>query len=1149
MDQESVTDEITAVFTQQAQKPLLENPKPKWIISSSMLPEELSNGSHAVETTLALHCPGDSEGVITEDDHLTLSNDGMSEFSNSDISLPEVCISSNSKSFEEEINHEVQQAYRIFSGFLSEKHKVITNPFVHSVGNQEAKYGIGGVRSRGHLRQSMCLRRMEEKFINQEYETITEFVADFRQMLENCYRYHGVDHWLSKQAQKLEIMLEQKLTLLSRTLREKTTLAVTSKGRFGVEEERVSTTSSRRRQAPRTLGITTVGGNESIMVKTLRVEEQQKAKEEKRQRDLEKKEAEEISAKEMDEWERSLLLQASPHSVETLWELPAIGHFLCLAQTALNLPEIVFFELERCLLMPRCSTLLSKIMSSLLCPPQRRSTLHRRPVLPYRRWESELRQRVKVWYQSIGTSHDQAAQAEQLGLGHQFFSVLGEVSPLEAKAFHMLPFYQRIWLLKGLCDHVYETQKDVQDAVLGQPIHECRESILGYDSKDNAYIHFPHFCGADLRIYCQSSSMPPTFPFPSVLVKKVEILHKVEEEVSNVIKDTSKECGIMQYDGPTSSSDYQLLKVQKHIKCKKESSEGEDNERCQLWKTKETVQLKSTDEDSSGKSKVEPNVHTNALSGPIRKRRKEEWTESEHKSKRIKVKEEAGISRCNNETVIHEPCLSVGEHCYTGRSPASTGTAPPSQKLRIKTESPTQKDQKLSCLESCKNKIGQVKSEHCGCCSRSLDLATQLSSENTHTSCDEKVSDKMRTMKKRRKKKRGKEPLLRTKREHKRLQPTDRRPSPAKTAKCSVQKRSTATKTKDKKKQKEGQNLDLSKKNKPQAEPSFKLICTNLDDLRGLINKTEDELDDLESTKKRLDRWYYRKESVKELHSTFIRLLNELSPWEPKLIKAYQRNRLRLKKEYEVFKNHPEYNNFVREECMSSSSSSSSSDDEEGRELGLLSEQDRQSEQDLDRVLPRGLWIGVNGKDLPAVPIGETPVTHISHNHQSVSTTGDSLELKDTVNIITQPKTGQHCKHELNNQSQSSDSNSAQAPSVLFHTILSSKPAILHTTTGLPKGYTPIPTLLAKSVGNKVTLIKQPADYYKSENGTTTKLTKNSLPVLPQNIQQMHKENLKQTLKEPVMDTVVATLPVLSQSKAMLPKKKTSICRLMLTRN
>ncbi|TNN81204.1 hypothetical protein EYF80_008538 [Liparis tanakae] len=484
----------------------------------------LSNGTCEVETMVALYCPGDSGDVTPEGDRLALGNNGVSEFSNSDFSLPEVCISTNSNSFEEDMNYEIHQAYRIFTGFLSDKHKGITSPFLRAVGHQEVQHGIEGVRcGQAQLTPSVCLQGMKEKFINRDYETITEFVADFRLMLENCYRYHGVDHWISKQAQKLEIMLEQKLTLLSRALREKTTLTVTSKGRFGAEEERGSGgTSTRRRLAPRSLATITVGGHESIMVQALRLEEQQRAKEEKRQRELEKKEAEEMSAKEVEEWEQTLLTQASPHTVDTLWELPAIGHFLCLAQTALNLPEIVFFDLERCLLMPRCSIFLCKIMSSLLCLPQRRANLQRRPVLPYRRWESELRQRVVGWYRAVGASHDQSARAEQLGLCHQFFRALGEVSPLEEKPFHLLPLYQRVWLLKGLCDHVYETQKYVQDALLAQPIHECRESILGYDGKENCYIHFPHFCGADLRIYCQSLGTP-VFPFPSVRVKRVDI--------------------------------------------------------------------------------------------------------------------------------------------------------------------------------------------------------------------------------------------------------------------------------------------------------------------------------------------------------------------------------------------------------------------------------------------------------------------------------------------------------------------------------------------------------------------------------------------------------------------------------------------------
>lgn len=241
-----------------------------------------------------------------------------------------------------------------------------------------------------------------------------------------------------------------------------------------------------------------------------------------RRRELERKESEEVSTQELEDWERSLLSLAEPWSVHSTWELPAIGHFLCLAQTALNLPEIVFYELERCLLIPRSSSFLSKVMTSLLSPPYKRSTLQRRPALPYRKWEAELRRRVQGWYQTVGRAEEQVARAEHLGLCHQFFWAVGETNPLEETPFHLLPFNCRVWLLKGLCDHVYETQKDVQDAVLGQPIHECRESVLGYDGRENAYIHFPHFCGADLRIYCQTPCLPMEFPLPSFHVKRSE---------------------------------------------------------------------------------------------------------------------------------------------------------------------------------------------------------------------------------------------------------------------------------------------------------------------------------------------------------------------------------------------------------------------------------------------------------------------------------------------------------------------------------------------------------------------------------------------------------------------------------------------------
>ncbi|XP_068429987.1 uncharacterized bromodomain-containing protein 10 isoform X2 [Clinocottus analis] len=1186
----TVTDQD---FTQQPSSNIMSS-QSKWVNSSTedtdlILTEDgLSNGTCEVETLAALYCPGDNGDVTAESDGLALGNDGVPEFSNSDLSLPEVCISTNSNNFEEDMNYEVQQAYRIFTGFLSDKHKGITGPFLNPIGHQESQHGIEGVRcGQAQLRQPMCLRGMKQKFINQEYENITEFVADFRLMLENCYRYHGVDHWVSKQAQKLEIMLEQKLTLLSRTLREKTTLTVTSKGRFGAEEERgLGGTSTRRRLAPRSLATITVGGHESFMVQALRLEEQQRAKEEKRQRELEKKEAEEMSAKEVEEWEQTLLTQASPHTMDTLWELPAIGHFLCLAQTALNLPEIVFFDLERCLLMPRCSLFLSKIMSSLLCPPQRRANLQRRPVLPYRRWESELRQRVMGWYRAVGASHDQPGRAEQLGLSHQFFRTLGEVNPLEEKPFHLLPLYQRVWLLKGLCDNVYETQKYVQDALLAQPIHECRESILGYDGKENCYIHFPHFCGADLRIYCQSPGTPPVFPFPSVWVKRVDIEPGTEGEESDGMKEEGVKIDSGCYGGSMDTgelNDFEKGGAETICGFKGEKREVAEDTKCS--QKKEESESGSSDGDSCEDSKMDLIVHTNSFShtshiggSEVEMTLKEETVDLEHQSKRLKLKKDQGVSLSSRRTIkaeTQEPCLSVGEHSYTGRSPARlVNLASPNKAVKLEGESPSEQYRRSPCLNCCKNKTN-VKSEEQDCCCGTSGQATQLSSESSQNSSEERVNDKIWTKKKKRKKKH--EDLTRVKGKGDQLQQVDRmRPPSAESTKSAVRVARTIKRKDKKKKHKTGKKLESSKKIKdePSIEPSFKLVCRSLEDLRGLISKTEDELDELESIKKRLGRWYYRREAVKDLHSTLIRLLNELSPWEPKLIKAYQRNRLRLKKDCDDFKKHPEYNNFVREESISSSSSSDDDDDDdEERGLGkeVCSSSDhygRSEEEDLEHMVPRGLWSGGNTREFVAESAGERTLNYKTPNHikQPLVSTVKNVSLLQTSqtgssDITSNTDSGPQSRSEVRPSNQSKDSASEWAARVTTPASLSPRSTILHPTTGLPKGYTPIPTLLAKSVGNKVTLMKRPADFtginvidrqrkgslvsLPNSTVTTMKLSKaQSFPSSSQqNLQQMQAQGQQRTevIRQPGMAAGTAGLSKSPQTKPTQTVTKTPI--------
>ena len=53
----------------------------------------------------------------------------------------------------------------------------------------------------------------------------------------------------------------------------------------------------------------------------------------------------------------------------------------------------------------------------------------------------------------------------------------------------------------AFCGDVQETQKGLIDAIDVQPSADHRALLLGKDSTGYSYIHFPQFCGADLRIY------------------------------------------------------------------------------------------------------------------------------------------------------------------------------------------------------------------------------------------------------------------------------------------------------------------------------------------------------------------------------------------------------------------------------------------------------------------------------------------------------------------------------------------------------------------------------------------------------------------------------------------------------------------------
>ncbi|XP_025953277.2 uncharacterized bromodomain-containing protein 10 isoform X1 [Dromaius novaehollandiae] len=958
--------------------------------------------------------------------------------------------------WEQSLSPELQQGYRILREFLLEKHRPLTAPFLEPLADQASAGGEGGAgppsgRSSGqslqHLPAGMWLLKMEQKFCSGQYAGITDFVADFRLMLETCYRLHGVDHWLSKQAQKLEMMLEQKLALLSRHLREKTSIAVTSRGCYGLEDEKgTACTSTRRRSTPRSLVGLSTGMFESVMIQVLRQEEQQRAKEEKRLREQERKEAEEASQKEVEEWEQALLAQAAPTRMETMWEIPAIGHFLCLAQQILNLPEIVFYELERCLLMPQCNAFLSKIMTSLLSPPHRRSTLHRRPTLPYRAWEAALRQKVQHWYTVVGQTDNPNSSAEKLGLCPQFFKVLGEVNPLQEKPFHELPFYQKVWLLKGLCDFVYETQKDVQDAVLGQPIHECREVILGYDYLENAYVHFPQFCGADIRIYKQKPFQAPEFPSPPIKVKKVP---RIKLERAKYVSKSNGEVSSGGREELIPRSKTELGKgVGSIVSCPEKNSHS-DSFTVAAEEMKPNCEIKT-----SGDCDI-----------------KKTGCCKENLGKLISSGEIVGVGdRLSPEEM---QAVENGQSC--------------AEATRVKSEISSFKE---NTLKTCQMHANGSHNDNPDMNCHKLGKETTL--ENSLRNNKKLKLNKLRAKKKKKKKKKLKDIL--NENLQRKLDDLQRKREihlhSFKSYKTEIQNKLFIIKKKAKHKKHKSGKKSISQKaiTKKKAVtkstvPEFQLICTNLDELRDLITKIENELKDLEDIKKKSGRWYHRKQAVKELHGTLIRLLNELLPWEPKLLKAFQRNRSRLKKDYDDFKRHPELDKFTRELWSNDESevdsgkdsfavvTSKCSESAEHVEIPAKDHPDNKEMKLLEMNLPAGKSRLLK-KDSTAKEIQKTlpkSVKRQSKQNSCLDQSTNELSPRKKAKLSTSEAVIHSSESNIKTDSSLTEPKQFEASPPESFPLADPASSI----SNIVKGTKPIQALLAKNIGNKVTLTNQ----------------------------------------------------------------------------
>lgn len=274
------------------------------------------------------------------------------------------------------LSEELSRGLRILVDLTTSLHHSTTWPFMERV--DPVKDGAPDYEQ--IVAKPMWLSRIKEKFRNNEYPSIKEFVADMRLVVENCYRYNGPNHPVTKKALRLEQSFEQKLALLPTNLKEACALQETD------EERKARPTSSE--------------AFFSVLLHRVRDER------EKRDQAVREKKAEELRLRREEKerqralWAERMMNPQVKSQMSTMWEIPQLGHFLHLARGALHIGEIAQYELEHMFLMPEASALLATLMASLLSSPNQRVKLAESPPTPYSVWSARLNNRVAEWYRT-----------------------------------------------------------------------------------------------------------------------------------------------------------------------------------------------------------------------------------------------------------------------------------------------------------------------------------------------------------------------------------------------------------------------------------------------------------------------------------------------------------------------------------------------------------------------------------------------------------------------------------------------------------------------------------------------------------------------------------------------------------------------------
>ncbi|XP_025200122.1 uncharacterized protein LOC112598032 [Melanaphis sacchari] len=397
---------------------------------------------------------------------------------------------------------EVSEIYKIFEEIYLKAPPVLKDLSNNSVDIDYKEF----------IQEQIDFKKIDTKFNNGEYCSITDAIKDIRTVFLNCYSFYGVRSDHTKKSLEIEELLEEKISCLDKNYKSLANVDLTfnllnmeskhnSKLRYPKDcydsvllRSVAHCRPERLKKYHKILSttLTTDEDNAHILEKILC-------------------------------WENEVYFNDIFHRyISSMWELPEIGNFVTIIFKKLDLDIINQGEIERMFLMPKESTTMGKIMTTLLMPIKKTKFVGQ--VMPYTIWSEKLSRKVSDWFKVYHSKNkNKVIVMNSLGIHPDFWTVMNEKNPLVEKDYSELSYFMKVWLLKGLCDYVSVKFKTINDIITNCNERQC--TIWKNDLETEEYFFFDSM--PDLRIYYYN------IPFDEPSLEFLES-KKTDKEMENI---------------------------------------------------------------------------------------------------------------------------------------------------------------------------------------------------------------------------------------------------------------------------------------------------------------------------------------------------------------------------------------------------------------------------------------------------------------------------------------------------------------------------------------------------------------------------------------------------------------------------------------